>query len=32
VANHEDDEIGRKVVGAVVMKILATFFAVISNL
>jgi hypothetical protein len=32
MANHDDDEIGRKVVGAVVMKFFSAFFAVISKL
>ena len=32
MANHDDDEIGRKVVGAVMMKFFATLFAMISNL
>jgi hypothetical protein len=30
--DHDDDEIGRKVVGAVVMEFFAAFFAVIGDL
>ena len=32
MANHDDDEIGWQVIGAVVMKFFAAFFALISNL
>jgi hypothetical protein len=32
MANHDDNEIGWQVIGTVVMKFFAAFFALISNL